>query len=82
MGDNIRITVIATGFDRAKPLQEAEQPFFRAAVNQRPAENPATHSEQKQERTQTVQTPHQEQNVYTGEVDVDVPTFLRRNRNR
>lgn len=82
MGDNIRITVIATGFDRAKPLQEAEQPFFRAAVNQRPAENPETHSEQKQERTQTVQTPHQEQNVYTGEVDVDVPTFLRRNRNR
>lgn len=82
MGDEIRITVIATGFDRAKPVKEAEQPFFRAAVNQRPAESPATQSEQKQERTQTVQTSHQEQNVYTGEVDVDVPTFLRRNRNR
>jgi len=82
MGDNIRITVIATGFDRPKPSQEAEQNFFRATLNQRPVDSPSTHSDERQERAQSAQTSYQEQNVYTSEIDVDVPSFLRRNRNR
>lgn len=82
MGDDIRITVIATGFDRPKPALEAEQNFFRATTSHRPVESTSTHSAQKQETTQAVQTSYQEQSVYTSEVDVDVPSFLRRNRNR
>ena len=80
MGDNIRITVIATGFDRSTPPQEAESAFFRQE-----------HSRQQQDRlsindtrvenapdTQQPQTKKQEEYIYTSDVDITLPAFVRR----
>ena len=82
MGDNIRITVIATGFDRATPSREVEQSFFRQTTSPRQIERHGTsdHTAQKQEQTQSTGTAPQEQYVYTSDVDVELPAFLRRNR--
>lgn len=82
MGDNIRITVIATGFDRATPSREVEQSFFRQTTSPRQVERHGTsdHAAQKQEQTQSTGTAPQEQYVYTSDVDVELPAFLRRNR--
>ena len=82
MGDNIRITVIATGFDRATPSREVEQSFFRQTTSPRQIERhgASDHTAQKQEQTQSTGTAPQEQYVYTSDVDVELPAFLRRNR--
>lgn len=82
MGDNIRITVIATGFDRATPSREVEQSFFRQTTSPRQIERHGTsdHTAQKQEQTQSTGTAPQEQYVYMSDVDVELPAFLRRNR--
>lgn len=82
MGDNIRITVIATGFDRATPSREVEQSFFRQTTSPRQVERhgASDHTAQKQEQTQSTGTAPQEQYVYTSDVDVELPAFLRRNR--
>jgi cell division protein FtsZ len=83
MGDNIRITVIATGFDRAAPSREVEQSFFRQTTSPRQVDRPGIVEQagQKQEQTQTAGTAAKDQYVYTSDVDVDMPAFLRRNRN-
>lgn len=82
MGDNIRITVIATGFDRATPSREVEQSFFRQTTSPRQIERhgASDHTAQRQEQTQSTGTAPQEQYVYTSDVDVELPAFLRRNR--
>lgn len=80
MGENIRITVIATGFDRSTPPQEAESAFFRQE-----------HSRQQQDRlsindtrvgnapdAQQPQTKKQEEYIYTSDVDITLPAFVRR----
>ena len=83
MGDNIRITVIATGFDRSVSSSEGEQSFFRGTPSQKPLERHSgvEQSQQKNEQTQSVRTTPREQYVYTSDVDVDMPAFLRKNRN-
>ena len=83
MGDNIRITVIATGFDRRVSSSEGEQSFFRGTPSQKPLErhSDVEQSQQKNEQTQSVRTTPREQYVYTSDVDVDMPAFLRKNRN-
>jgi len=83
MGDNIRITVIATGFDRSASSSEVEQSFFRGNSSQKTVDRPGSvdHSQQKTEQTQSVRTTPREQYVYTSDVDVDMPAFLRKNRN-
>ncbi len=82
MGDNIRITVIATGFDRATPSREVEQSFFRQTTSPRQIERHGTSDQtaQKQEQTHSTGIAPQEQYVYTSDVDVELPAFLRRNR--
>jgi len=82
MGDNIRITVIATGFDRATPSLEADRSFFRQTSTPKPVDLSvySSQSAQKLDQTQSVKTPR-EQYVFTSDVDVDMPAFLRRNRN-
>ena len=80
MGDNIRITVIATGFDRPTPPQEAESAFFllvlprqqqdRLSVSDTRAQNTAS--------TQQTQAKKQEEYVYTSDVDITLPAFVRR----
>jgi cell division protein FtsZ len=82
MGDNIRITVIATGFDRSAPTTEAEQSFFRQSSSHRPVDRLSTNDQPARnlENTQTVAT-KQEEYVFTSDVDVDMPAFLRRSKN-
>jgi len=83
MGDNIRITVIATGFDRSVSSSEGEQSFFRGASSQKPVEHHSSVDQktQKNEQTQSVRTNSRDQYVYTSDVDVDLPAFIRKNRN-
>ncbi len=56
MGDNIRITVIATGFDRSAPTTEAEQSFFRQSSSHRPVDRLSTNDQPARnlENTQTL----------------------------
>lgn len=83
MGDSIRITVIATGFDRSVSSSEGEQSFFRGSSSQKPVDrlSGVEQTQQKNEQTQSVRTTPREQYVYTSDVDVDMPAFLRKNRN-
>jgi cell division protein FtsZ len=83
MGDSIRITVIATGFDRSVSSSEGEQSFFRGTSSQKPVDRLSNvdQNQQKIEQTQSVRTSPQEQYVYSSDVDVDMPAFLRKNRN-
>jgi len=83
MGDSIRITVIATGFDRSVSSTEGEQSFFRGTSSQKPVDRLSSveQTQQKNEQTQSVRTTPREQYVYTSDVDVDMPAFLRKNRN-
>ncbi|MEL7637628.1 MAG: cell division protein FtsZ [Chloroflexi bacterium] len=83
MGDSIRITVIATGFDRSVSSSEGEQSFFRGTSSQKPVDylSSVEQTQQKNEQTQSVRTSPREQYVYTSDVDVDMPAFLRKNRN-
>jgi len=83
MGDNIRITVIATGFDRSVSSSEGEQSFFRGTSSQKTVDRLSSveQPKQKNEQTQSVRTTPREQYVYTSDVDIDMPAFLRKNRN-
>jgi cell division protein FtsZ len=83
MGDSIRITVIATGFDRSVSSSEGEQSFFRGTSSQKPVDRLSNvdQNQQKIEQTQSVRTSPREQYVYSSDVDVDMPAFLRKNRN-
>jgi cell division protein FtsZ len=83
MGDSIRITVIATGFDRSVSSSEGEQSFFRGTSSQKAVDRLSSvdQNQQKIEQTQSVRTSPQEQYVYSSDVDVDMPAFLRKNRN-
>ena len=82
MGDNIRITVIATGFDRSISSSEGEQSFFQGNSSQRQVDHRSRVEQPhpKIEQTQSVRTIQREP-VYTSDVDVDMPAFLRKNRN-
>ena len=84
MGDEIRITVIATGFDRSASSLEGEQSFFRGSPQPRQTEQPKTvdYTQEKKEQTQSIKSPSREQYVYSSDIDVDMPTFMRKNRNR
>ncbi len=83
MGDNIRITVIATGFDRSVSSSEGEQSFFRGTSSQKTVDRLSNveQPKQKNDQTQSVRTTPREQYVYTSDVDIDMPAFLRKNRN-
>ena len=83
MSDEIRITVIATGFDRSAASLEGEQSFFLGSSQQRPAEKskPVDYTQEKKEQAQSIKSPSRDEYVYSSNVDVDVPSFIRRNRN-
>ena len=84
MSDEIRITVIATGFDRSAASLEGEQSFFRGSPQPRQTEQPKAvdYTQEKKEQTQSINSPSREQYVYSSDIDVDMPTFMRKNRNR
>ena len=80
MGDNIRITVIATGFDRATSPQEAEPAFFRQETPRPQQDRLSTYDSQAKTvpNTQPAQAKKQEEYVYSSEVDITLPAFVRR----
>ncbi|HNX46122.1 MAG TPA: cell division protein FtsZ [Anaerolineaceae bacterium] len=79
MGDAIRITVIATGFDRNAPAVEAEHNFFQSG-SERPQEKNygTTETLRQSERKPQQQKAPSENYAYAGNVDIDMPAFLRR----
>lgn len=80
MGDNIRITVIATGFDRPTPPQEAESAFFRQELPRQQQDRLSVSDTRVQNTasTQQTQAKKQEEYVYTSDVDITLPAFVRR----
>lgn len=81
MGDKVRITVIATGFERSTPLIEPEGNFFQGgSVRQDPKGMSTSDSLKQPERKAQPSGQHapQDNYSYAGNVDIDVPTFLRR----
>ncbi len=96
MGDEIRITVIATGFEQSRvaknmmPRQQVQQPRpaqqqprpMQPAVNQ-PQEQPRPAQQPPQQAPQqpfTPQPPAPQQPVVYDENDIEIPTFLRKRR--
>ena len=75
MGDSVKVTVIATGFQGPEPI--AEEPFFQPVVIQIPqvaapvAAEDTSHEEQQEELHQGYMDPD----------DLDVPAYLRNNHN-
>jgi len=80
MGDNIRITVIATGFDRPLSPQEAEPAFFRQELPRQQQDRLSVSDTRAQNASsaQPTQAKKQEEYVYTSDVDITLPAFVRR----
>lgn len=83
MGDNIRITVIATGFDGSSSSSEGEQSFFRPTSHPKQLEplSGSDQSHRQKDPTKSGGSATQERYIYTKDVDVDVPAFMRRDKN-
>ncbi len=100
MGDEVRITVIATGFEQSRAARSIEarrqQPVQRPIQQQPPQQRPAQQQPVQPAPQQPVQQPIQQQppqrpvqtpdeqpgRVYHQEDNMDIPAFLRRNRDR
>ena len=69
IGNDVKISVIATGFDPARPLKRIDQPLYRRNVESRPAER----------ETAAVGNgaPAAPERRYAAD-DLEVPSFLRR----
>jgi cell division protein FtsZ len=72
MGNDVKISVIATGFDQARPLKRIDQPLYKRQVEQRPAERPTPAVAP----PAAVTKPHEEKKFDPN--DLEVPSFLRR----
>ena len=72
MGQDVKISVIATGFDQARPLKRIDQPMYRRQVEQRPAERPTPAVAPAPAATKA----HDEKKFDPN--DLEVPSFLRR----
>jgi hypothetical protein len=73
MGNDVKISVIATGFDQLRPLKRIEQPMYKRQVEQRPAERPTPAAVQQAPAATKV---HEEKKFDPN--DLEVPSFLRR----
>src|SRR2546421_7864247 len=69
MGSDVKISVIATRFDPARPLKRIEQPLYRRTVESRPAE--------RETAGVTNGSPVRPEKKYEPD-DLEVPSFLRR----
>jgi cell division protein FtsZ len=72
MGSDVKISVIATGFDQLRPLKRIEQPMYKRQVEQRPAERPTPAAVQTPVATKAAEDKKFDPN------DLEVPSFLRR----
>ena len=81
MQNDIKISVIATGFDQARPLQRIEQPIYRRQIESRPAERAAQAHPQSQQAPVGAAAPKAaaapEDKKFDPD-DLEVPSFLRR----
>ena len=73
MGQDVKISVIATGFDQARPLKRIDQPMYKRQVEQRPAERPTPAVAP---QAAAVTKAHDEKRFDPN--DLEVPSFLRR----
>jgi cell division protein FtsZ len=72
MGQDVKISVIATGFDQSRPLRRIEQPMYKRQVEQRPAERPTQAAAPAPAATKAREDKKFDPN------DLEVPSFLRR----
>jgi cell division protein FtsZ len=96
LGDEVRITVIATGFEQSRVAKNimARQPVQQQRPQQRPVSSSQTGSAPQQEQSvprqqppaqpqqqpYTPPQPPQQQPVVYDEDNIEIPTFLRRRR--
>jgi cell division protein FtsZ len=80
MQSDIKISVIATGFDQARPLKRIEQPIYRRQIESRPVERERTQVQQASPAP--VAAPASKAPAVTEKKfdpdDLEVPSFLRR----
>ena len=73
MGQDVKISVIATGFDQSRPLKRIDQPMYKRQVEQRPIERPTPAVAP---QAQAASKAHDEKKFDPN--DLEVPSFLRR----
>jgi cell division protein FtsZ len=73
MGQDVKISVIATGFDQSRPLKRIDQPMYKRQVEQRLAERPTPAAAP---QAQAAAKAHEEKKFDPN--DLEVPSFLRR----
>lgn len=85
MGDEVRITVIATGFDRNRPqvIEGQAESFLipNTQTGQVGQQNPFLSRSEYKHQPEPKQSPKQtaqQEYVYTSEVDLNLPAFIRR----
>ncbi len=80
---DVKISVIATGFDQARPLKRIEQPIYKRQIEPRHTERPGTQPQaQSQQQPAAAVTakpaaPAPEEKKFDPD-DLEVPSFLRR----
>ena len=74
MGDDLRITVIATGFDRATPVRTAVRPVAATREESRKITLPVS---KESVRIEPAAKANEFQPIYIDTKNVDLPTFLR-----
>jgi len=79
MGNDVKISVIATGFDQARPLKKIEQPLYKRQVESRPADRPhqISSANQSSAGSSGSATKDETPKAYAAD-DLEVPSFLRR----
>ncbi|MFO7321561.1 MAG: cell division protein FtsZ [Chloroflexota bacterium] len=94
MGDEVRITVIATGFEQSRVARKMEQPVYRPIArpasqqsNQpqtaQPAQPAPTQPSSQEPARPSTQSPARQQSDFSARVydeDIEIPTFLRKRR--
>src|SRR5690606_8136487 len=92
MGDEVRITVIATGFEQSRVARKMEQPVYRPIArpasqqsNQpqtaQPAQPAPTQPSSQEPARPSTQSPARQQSDFSARVydeDIEIPTFLRK----
>jgi len=82
MGDKVRITVIATGFDSAHTPAEVESnAFFHSAPPRKPEKVTTADYLRRAEPEPKAKEPAEDYSYASG-ADIDVPTFLRKRRDQ
>ncbi len=77
MGNDVKISVIATGFDQARPLKRIEQPLYKRQVESRPADRARQISSSASTAPAGGTKSDDSPKGYAAD-DLEVPSFLRR----